>query len=723
MGKMISTYLSYDLVNRDIKGNLERVSTSPQVAREREYYNEKIGGVTELDEFLDDYRLYSYAMKAHGLEDMIYAKAFMKKVLESDLSDENSFANKLTDQRYRQFAASFQFSTDTAVVQTKRQIDTVIDSFKQSVTDEADAVAGEVAYFKSAIGSVTSVDQLLGNSRMRDFVLKAFDLDTKYWSKDHLTQVLTSDLNDPASYVNTTTAANKSTLQALTAHFNFNASGTLDAGVSAQDADQTAEVVGAYLFYVPSRTVPAEAETNKAYYEANIGSVTNVDDLINDSRMLSYIKTAFSLEDVTLKSTISNILTSDLSDPDNYATTFGGAAYEELTRAFAFQTDGSLASGVSAQTASQMAQTSGQYLTRYDDAQEEKDAETFEYYRNFIGSMDSVEELQSTPRIYDFVLSAFGFDPDTVKDKDIAQVLKSDLADPTSFANKQKDERYKELAAAFNFGADGEKAAPRLAQSQVVLTQTAKDYIIIKTRFGNTENREAADKEAEYYTSAIQNIETAKDFLADRRLVDFVLVANGINPDDVTDDVMKQVFSSDLEDPESFVNQQADHRFAQILSSFNFDASGEITVRESGIQGRYGREMTDYLYLQQTLETEAGEDNAGARLALYFKRMLPDINTPYDILGDTALLEVFRTAFSLPSEMSSMDIEKQAALIEKNLDLEELQDPEKLEKFISRFTAMYDLENGSSSDPVLGLFSGSKTISADTLLSIAQLKG
>lgn len=723
MGKMISTYLSYDLINRDLKGNLERVSTSSQVAREREYYNEKIGGVTELDDFLDDYRLYSYAMKAHGLEDMIYAKAFMKKVLESDLSDENSFANKLTDQRYRQFAASFQFSSDTAIVQTKRQIDTVIDSFKQSVTDEADSVAGEAAYFKSAIGSITSVDQLLGNSRMREFVLKAFDLDTQYWSKDHLTKVLTSDLNDPASYVNTTTASNKTTLQALTAHFNFNASGTLDSGVNAQDPDQTSEVVGAYLFYVPSRMVPAEAEANKAYYEANIGSVTNVDDLVNDSRMLSYIKTAFSLDDVTLKSTIRNILTSDLSDPSNYATTFGGSAYEELTRAFAFQTDGSLASGVSAQTASQTAQTSAQYLTRYDDAQEAKDAETFEYYRNFIGSMDSVEELQSTPRIYDFVLTAFGFDPDTVKDKDIAQVLTSDLADPDSYANRQKDDRYRELAAAFNFGADGEKTAPRLAQSQVVLTQTAKDYIIIKTRFGNTDNREAADKEAEYYTSSIQNIQTAKEFLADRRLVDFVLVASGLNPDNVTDDFMKQVFSSDLDDPESFVNQQDDHRYAQILASFNFDKNGDIAVRESGIQGRYGREMTDYLYLQQTLETEAGEDNAGARLALYFKRMLPDINTPYDILGDTALLEVFRTAFSLPSEMSSMDIEKQAALIEKNLDLEELQDPDKLERFISRFTAMYDLENDSGSDPVLSLFSGSKSISADTLLSIAQLKG
>ncbi|MBX9457771.1 MAG: DUF1217 domain-containing protein [Rhizobium sp.] len=718
---MLSTFLSYDLINRDIRGNLERVSQSSQVAREREYYNEKIGTVTDLDEFLDDYRLYSYAMKAHGLEDMTYAKAFMKKVLESDLSDSDSFANKLTDQRYRQFASSFQFSSDTAVTQTKRQIEEVIDSFKGAIEDEAEGVATETANYRANIGAVTSVDQLLGNERMRNYVLKAFDLDTKYWSKDHLTQVLTSDLNDPASYVNTTTASNKSTLQALTAHFNFNASGTLDVGVQAQDASQIDAVVGAYAFYVPSRTVQTEADLNKAYYEGKIGSITTADELVNDSRMLSYVKTAFGLEDITLKSTITNILTSDLNDPNNYATTMGGEAYEALTRAFGFATDGTL-SGATAQTAIQIAQTSGQYMERYDDKQEVKDAELFEYYRNYIGTMDSIEELQSTPRIYDFVLAAFGFDPDEVKDNVIAQALTSDLSDPESFANAQKDTRYRELAEAFNFGADGEKSAPRLAQSQLLLTQTARDYIVVKTRFGNSDNREAADKEAEYYSERIQNIQTASEFLADRRLVDFVLVANGINADDVTDDFVKQVFESDLDDPDSFVNQQDDHRYAQILSSFNFDKNGEITFKESGIQGRYGMEMTDHLYLQQTLEVEAGNDNNGARLALYFKRMVPDINTPYDILGDTALLEVFRTAFSLPSEMSSMDIEKQAAIIEKYLDLEEMQDPDELEKFISRFTAMYDLTNNSGSDPTLGLFSGSSSISADTLLSIAQLK-
>jgi hypothetical protein len=115
---MVSTYLSYNLVNRDIKTSLNRTGSDPLVARQTEYFKENISKVTNLEEFLDDYQLYSYAMKAHGLEEMTYAKAFMKKVLESDLSDDKSFANQLTDERYRNFAASFQFSADKADLQT-----------------------------------------------------------------------------------------------------------------------------------------------------------------------------------------------------------------------------------------------------------------------------------------------------------------------------------------------------------------------------------------------------------------------------------------------------------------------------------------------------------------------------------------------------------------------------------------------------------------------------
>jgi hypothetical protein len=102
---MISTYLSYNLVAKDLKAEMNRVSEQTLVSREAAYFKANIGKVRSAEEFVDDYRLYSFAMKAHGLEDMIYARAFMLKVLESDLSDNDSYANRLTDKRYRDFAA------------------------------------------------------------------------------------------------------------------------------------------------------------------------------------------------------------------------------------------------------------------------------------------------------------------------------------------------------------------------------------------------------------------------------------------------------------------------------------------------------------------------------------------------------------------------------------------------------------------------------------------
>src|SRR5690606_2446008 len=102
------------------------------------------------------------------------------------------------------------------------------------------------------------------------------------------------------------------------------------------------------------------------------------------------------------------------------------------------------------------------------------------------------------------------------------------------------------------------------------------------------------------------------------------------------------------------------------------------------------------MYLRQTLETEQGNDNAGVRLALYFERMSGSITDAYGILADEALMEFFRITFSLPAELGNMDIDQQAKIVEKNLDLNDLTDPVKLKKLIERFTIMYDLENGVS---------------------------
>src|SRR5690606_30405707 len=98
--RVVSTYVSYRLIARDIDRSLQKVGTQPAVARETKYYLDNISKVKSIDEFVSNTRLFKYAMKAFGLQDMDYAKAFMKKALEGGVKDADSFANKLSDKRY-----------------------------------------------------------------------------------------------------------------------------------------------------------------------------------------------------------------------------------------------------------------------------------------------------------------------------------------------------------------------------------------------------------------------------------------------------------------------------------------------------------------------------------------------------------------------------------------------------------------------------------------------
>src|SRR5689334_933434 len=113
---MISTYLSYRSYAADLTKSLNQVAATKDVSREADYYKANIGSVTSVDAFLKNTRLYTYAMKAYGLDDMIYAKAYMRKVLESDLSDKDSFVRRLSDPRFLAFAQAFNFNTKGDVV-------------------------------------------------------------------------------------------------------------------------------------------------------------------------------------------------------------------------------------------------------------------------------------------------------------------------------------------------------------------------------------------------------------------------------------------------------------------------------------------------------------------------------------------------------------------------------------------------------------------------------
>jgi hypothetical protein len=727
--RMVSTYLSYNLVNRDIKASLTRTASDPLVARQTEYFEENIGKVSTIEEFLDDYQLYSYAMKAHGLEEMTYAKAFMKKVLESDLSDDTSFANQLTDERYRNFAASFQFSSQTTDLQTDAQQSELLEKYEASLDAESDTLEAEAYYYETMIDKITNVSGLVNNSRLLNVALDAYGIDGTYYTKDHLTKILTSDTSDPDSYVNqmvTNGASNAANFLKLAEAFDFNADGTLS-GTTAQTATQKEATVSLYVEEEQTYVTDYYRQRERAYYESKIATITSVDELTSDDRLFAYVTTAFQLENVSA-STFKQIVTSDTSDSSSYAATNGGDEWVAIAGQFNFASDGTVESGMTAQGSTQLASTHSAFSTYYDDADEEQKQDLIDLFKTKISEAENVDDLLDDTTMRLILQRTFGFEADEFSTSELKKTLTSDFTDPNSYANKSKDSRLIEMSKLFNFDSEGNAAVPLQAHNTLTATMIAKQYVINQVRFledpEKTEVQETASAAAEAYQEKIQSIDSVSELLADREVIDVVIGAYGLDPEEVTDDFLKQLFGSDVSDSKSFVNQQTDSRWAELVASFNFDADGNLTRDTIGtIQQRGETLETVNKYLRQTLEEAEGESNEAVRLALYFQRTAPTVTDAYGIIADDALMEVFRTTFGYSDEFSNMDVDQQARIIEENLELSDLQDPEKLERFLQRYTAMYDTENGVTDSSAVSILSGgSGTISADLLFSLAQLK-
>ena len=900
---MISASMAYTILSGDMQKSLDRVASQTTVKRDAQYYEDNINKVKDVDDFLGNYKLYSYAMKAYGLEDMTYAKAFMKKVLESDLTDANSFANKLSDSRYKDFAAAFNFGTTATDPQSDAQETDMLGLYTQSYADEGANAATESTYYSTAIDKVQTVTGLTSNTRLRSFVLSAYGIDPTYISNDYLKQVLTSDVNDPNSFVNTSGNAK---YKALAAQFSFNADGTVNG--TAQTADQKNAVIEQYNLTVPSIVTSKAADYNKAYFDAQIGSITSVDQLISDKRLTSYIKAAYSTGADFSDAGLKRVLT-DAS----YASTLG---YDAIHAAFNFNADGTVdttKAGYAAQTSGQIGATStaannmaSSYAIKianiktvddliadtkmttylkdaYGVAQSLSDADlksvltdssyagllglqnlhdafnfnadgsaksdgaqtpsqirnigynasdNLNYYRSKISTLSNVDDLIADTKLTSFLKSTYSL-PSNISDADLKSILtdpsfadasgfgnvnaafnfaadgsaaamsgpqstqqttsvdtlysahygdeqqaeidsavanykarmadgnvtdvtdflrtnltadtdrsndsladlyqmalrsyglteqdvprsmmrkllQSDPYDPKGYVASLKDERITNMVRAFNFGTDGNATSEVQPLSTAVLAKYGTAYSSLATLgMASGPVRDKASKDAttevDDFVEKMATVKSLDDFLADSKLTDFVLKANGLDPKDYDKATLKKIFTSDPTDSNSYLNKTAPTKFKEIVADFNFDTSGNLTRSKIGaIQNVGAEERTQQGYLQMTLETQEGQTNDGVRLALYFARKAPSITSIYSLIGDQALFQVITTAYSLPSGMSNMDVDKQATLLKKFIDISDFQDPKKVDKLMNRFTAMYDLANNTTTSPALTIMS------------------
>jgi hypothetical protein len=539
----LSTYLGYQVYANNLPQSLQRVSQEGANATAAAYYDANIGKVKTVDDFLNNYKLFSYAMQASGLSDMTYAKAFMRKVLTSDLSDSGSFVNKLTDTRFKAFAAQFSFgSTGPAAAQTDTQESRTIALYTAKTgSSSVDGVLA-TAYYQANIGNVKSVKDLENDPQLLDYVMTAYGLDPTQIDKgsytdyqngtSQLAAVLESDASDPAS------AAAKI------------ASGDVDASaipLAVQSSTQQSATVAAYT-NLYGRT------TDAIYYENTIGTVHSIDAFLADPKLVSVAAQAYGLDPTAYSTTdVKRILTSNLDDPMSVANQLGAGAVA-MAKAFNFTTS------------------------------------------------------------------------------------------PSSTSP------YVAIAQDFNFDATGAASTTRQAQSSISIAGTV---VLYKAKAGSgTAAQAAAATESNYYTNAMLSVTTLDGLLSDTRLTSYIKTAYGL-PAATSNTTLKGILTSDLDDKKSVANTMGGTA-RQLAAAFNISTTGTITRAATGAQSAKAAKMTDDNFLEQTMEDEAGQDNQGVQLALYFQRKLTSgaITSAYSVLADPALLKVVQTALSIPSSTS-----------------------------------------------------------------------
>ncbi|MDO9416070.1 DUF1217 domain-containing protein [Pararhizobium sp.] len=255
------------------------------------------------------------------------------------------------------------------------------------------------------------------------------------------------------------------------------------------------------------------------------------------------------------------------------------------------------------------------------------------------------------------------------------------------------------------------------------MTTTYTSYKSISADLGKSLERVAKQpdvaRETEYYLSKIGDIKTVDDFFADSRVYNYALKAHGLEDMAYAKAFIRKVLTEGIDSEDAFAKKLTDSRYAGLAESLNFARQGEAATSfdraQKGVVEKYNRE---------TLEQNAGSDNTGVRLALYFERMAPTITTGYAIIADDAISQVVRTALQLPDEFAAMDVDRQSEFLEDAIDLKDFQSPEKRSSFLERFTALWELKNSSDTYDPLAVFGSSSGygISSDLLISINSLK-
>lgn len=173
------------------------------------------------------------------------------------------------------------------------------------------------------------------------------------------------------------------------------------------------------------------------------------------------------------------------------------------------------------------------------------------YFEAHIGKIKSVDDFMKDQRIYAYALKAYGLSDMAYAKGLIRKVLTQGVSDGKSLANTLNDSRYKALASAFDFAANG--VSTTSSASLVASVKSAYVEAALETRVGG-ENEGA--RMALYFKRVAPAVASAYGLLADKTLLSVVQTAFGLSASMSSQDIDRQAKTigsllkiGDLKDP------------------------------------------------------------------------------------------------------------------------------------------------------------------------------
>ncbi len=226
-------------------------------------------------------------------------------------------------------------------------------------------------------------------------------------------------------------------------------------------------------------------------------------------------------------------------------------------------------------------------------------------------------------------------------------------------------------------------------------------------------------REIAYFTENVGKIETAADLVADRRLLKVALGAFGLSDEIDKKAFIRKVLEEGTTDPKALAMRLTETAFREMSDAFGFGAETGRRNAEPGFASGIVA-----AYKTRAFEAAVGESNNDMRLAMNLKREIGELAAGegaslFKVIGSKPLRQVFEKAFNLPSQFVQLDIDRQVEVFGDKLskmfgkgDLTVFQDPANVDKLITRFLAISQIETGAAAT--------SATSSALTLLQNAN---